>query len=283
MRNSNCNYCFFLLGSDPLTENLNKKNSLSSFQNDKKPLTGSTGRLDSYITRCRSFGSLLPQQFKKLKVRKAPADIESDDSFGGLEDWDLGLIEHYNPKDASLPRSKKEDRSSQEIISDLESLIVKEEDIQEPPKPPVRRSESLVRKISREASLSAQNVRGNSREPNNLTPPPSPIPKKDEIKKEESRLFLSNLPTQEDGHVEHSSLIRILEEFSIKDKQKQAEDENKNKVEEEMFNRSISNNNFAPAEEVKRTIDSIESFINAEKTNTNKDLNFRPVNGTIVS
>lgn len=195
----------------------------------------------------------------------------------------MGLIEHYNPKDASLPRSKKEERSSQEIISDLESLIVKEEDLQEPPKPPVRRSESLVRKISREASLSAQNMRGNSRERNNVTPPPSPIPKKDEIKKEENRTFLENLPTEEDGHVEHSSLLRILEEFSVKDKQKKAEDEHKNKVEEVMFNKSISNKTFSADEEVKRTINSIESFINAEKTNTNKDLNFRSVHETIVS
>lgn len=251
------------------------------FQNDnKKPLAGSTGKLDSYITRCRSFGSLLPQQFKKLKVRKAPADIESDDSFGALEDWDLGLIEHYNPKNESLPRSKKEEKSNEEIISDLESLIVKEEDIPQPPKPPVRRSESLVRKISREGAQSAQNLRANIRDSGNLTPPPSPVPKQ-----QEERLFIQNLPTEEDGHVEHSSLIKILEQFSIKDKQQKAEDENKNKTEDIFVSKTLTNNNVSAADQVakKRTINSIEDFINAEKVNTNKDLTFRSIDGTVIS
>ncbi|KAG5895141.1 hypothetical protein JTB14_008575 [Gonioctena quinquepunctata] len=88
----------------------------------KKQTTGSTGKLDAYITRCRSFGSIFPQQLKKLRNRKAPAEIESDDSFGGLEDWDLGLLEHYNPKDTSLPRPRKNQRNSKEIMSDIESL-----------------------------------------------------------------------------------------------------------------------------------------------------------------
>lgn len=162
---------------------------------------------------------------------------------------------------------------------------MKEEDTQEAPIPPVRRSESLVRKISREGSQSAQNLRAKNRELKNQTPPPSPVPRKNEIKKEENRLFLENLPTQEDGHVEHSSLIRILEEFSMKDKQKQNEDENANKNEEMMFNKTIPTNSLSPTEELmkKRTINSIEDFIKAEKIGTNRDLNFRPISGTIVS
>lgn len=258
-----------------------EKNPHSTFlENDpKKPLTGSTGKLDSYITRCRSFGSLFPQQFKKLKVRKAPADIESDDSFGVLEDWDLGLIEHYNPKDASLPRPTKDERSNQEIISDLESLIVKEEDLQEAPKPPGRRSESLVRKVSREGAQTAQNLRFHIGDSKNPTPPPSPVPKE-----EENRLFLRNLPNTEDGHVEHSSLIRILEEFSIKDKQKQHE-ANNDKNEDVLINKAVlKNNNTSPADALakKRTINSIKSFIEAEKSNANTDLKY-PINGAIVS
>lgn len=179
-----------------------------------------------------------------------------------------------------MPRSKKEERTSQEIISDLESLIVKEEDTQEAPIPPVRRSESLVRKISREGSQSAQNLRAKNRELKNQTPPPSPTPRK-----EDNRLFLEHLPTQEDGHVEHSSLIRILEEFSMKDKQKQNEDENAIKNEEMMINKTIPTNSLSPTEELlkKRTINSIEDFIKAEKIGTNRDLNFRPMSGTIVS
>lgn len=269
-------------GSDPLSAEMHTKNSLSSIH-DKKSFTGSTGKLDSYITRCRSFGSLLPQQLKKLKVRKAPSDIESDDSFGGLEDWDLGLIEHYNPKDASLPRSKKEERSSQEIISDLESLIVKEEDIEAPPKPPVRRSESLLRKISREGSQSAQNLRAITRESKNPTPPPSPL-----AKKEDKKLFLENLPTEENGHIEHSSLIRILEQFSMNDKQIRENNANEDAKQNEQTtsnNNTSNNNNVSPSEELirKRTILSTEYFINAEKNNTNKELNFIPIPEAIVS
>lgn len=207
--------------------------------------------------------------------------MESDDSFGGLEDWDLGLIEHYNPKEASLPRSKKDERSSQEIMSDLESLIVQDEDIREAPKPPVRRSESLVRKVSREGAQSAQNLRANTNNSKNMTPPPSPVPKQ-----REDKLFLQNLPTKEDGHVEHSSLIRILEEFSIKDKQR-TEDQNRQKLEETKMNKTtlINNNKISPAEELVkiRTINSIENFINAEKGNTNKDLHLTPINEAIIS
>ncbi|VEN48386.1 unnamed protein product, partial [Callosobruchus maculatus] len=98
----------------------------------KKSRSGSTGKLDSYITRCRSISSLLPHHLKKVqhppKNRRVShkTDGDSDDSFGGLEDWDLGLIEHYNPKDASLPRPRKNQRDSQEVMAGIEDLIVKD-------------------------------------------------------------------------------------------------------------------------------------------------------------
>ncbi|KAJ8953994.1 hypothetical protein NQ318_004285 [Aromia moschata] len=107
---------------DKKTEAEKSNDSIVSLPESKKAAGagggggGSAGRLDNYITRCRSFGSLFPQQLKKLRTRKAPADIESDDSFGGLEDWDLGLIEHYNPKDASLPRPRKLQRDSKDWV-----------------------------------------------------------------------------------------------------------------------------------------------------------------------
>lgn len=67
---------------------------LSLQQSNPKKLTSSqsTGKLDSYITRCRSFGSIFPQQLKKLRGQKVkPEDhVTSDDSFGPLEDWDVG-------------------------------------------------------------------------------------------------------------------------------------------------------------------------------------------------
>ncbi|XP_049819830.1 uncharacterized protein LOC109605600 isoform X1 [Aethina tumida] len=191
-----------------------KRNSVTSLHETKKLTSAaSTGKLDSYITRCRSFGSLIPQQIMgKLKTRKTPADAESDDSFGALEDWDLRIIEHYNPKDASLPRVRK--LPEKNVLSDIESMIVQEEEIPKPT-PPVRRSESLVKKINRQA----QNVSKRSKDerPESVTPPPSPNSRKVE---RVPQVDVAKLPHMENGVVEHSSLMKILEEFSVKDASK---------------------------------------------------------------
>ncbi|KAJ8943181.1 hypothetical protein NQ314_009812 [Rhamnusium bicolor] len=225
-----------------------------------------------------------------------PADIESDDSFGGLEDWDLGLIEHYNPKDASLPRPRKIQRNSKDMMSDIESLIVKEEDI-EKPKVPIRQSESLVKKINREASEVAHkrsseilNKVSDAQKldtSKNTTPPPSPVPKPQE------RLFLQNLPTKEDGKVEHSSLMRILEQFSIRDKQDSLENEslqeindNVIKVDENSTKNNSNQSSLTPSLlefEKNIAVNSIEDFINAEKINTDTDLNFGKYNVNVIS
>nr|XP_023015603.1 serine/threonine-protein kinase CST20-like isoform X2 [Leptinotarsa decemlineata] len=259
-------------GPSSLKINSNKRNTSETClpTDSKKPTSGSTGKLDAYITRCRSFGSIFPQQLKKLRSRKAPAEIESDDSFGGLEDWDLGLLEHYNPKDASLPRPRKTQRNSKEIISDIESLIVAEEDI-EKPKPPVRRSESLVKKINRENAQTAlkrsTELLCNKSEPcHSPTPPPSPNPG--------PKIVAANLPTEADGQVEHSSLMRILEQFSMKDKQNNDEAP---KAEEVALKSTISSNqsSLTPSLlefEKNITVNSMEDFINAEKLNTDRDL-----------
>lgn len=271
-------------------------NSLVSLPAEgKKGTTGSTGRLDNYITRCRSFGSLLPQQLKKLRSRKAPADVESDDSFGGLEDWDLGLIEHYNPKDASLPRPRKVQRNSKDVMADVESLIVAEEEIEKSkpkPKPPVRRSESLVKKINREGAESAlKRSKETLNEPSiprteskSVTPPPSPTSEP----KPQERLFLSNLPTQEDGKVEHSSLMKILEQFSMRDKQEVDPDVNENSVKhDESSTKNNSNqSSLTPSLlefEKNIAVNPVEDFIAAEKLNMEKDMNFGKQNPTAVS
>lgn len=276
------------------TDGEKSNNSLVSLPTEgKKVTTGSTGRLDNYITRCRSFGSLLPQQLKKLRSRKAPADVESDDSFGALEDWDLGLIEHYNPKDASLPRPRKVQRNSKDVMADIENLIVAEEAIEKAkPKPPVRRSESLVKKINREGAKSAlkrsKEVLTDSpvqrTESKSVTPPPSPTPEP----KPQERLFPSNLPTQEDGKVEHSSLMKILEQFSIRDKQGAESDPNDNSVKQEE-NSTKNNSNQSSLTpsllefEKNITTSPVEEFIAAEKLNTENDLNFGKQTPTVVS
>ncbi|XP_018566725.1 uncharacterized protein LOC108907490 isoform X2 [Anoplophora glabripennis] len=276
------------------TDGEKSNNSLVSLPIEgKKAAAGSTGRLDNYITRCRSFGSLLPQQLKKLRARKAPADVESDDSFGALEDWDLGLIEHYNPKDASLPRPRKVQRNSKDAMADIENLIVTEEDLEKvKPKPPVRRSESLVKKINREGAESALKRSKDAlaeplvqrTESKSVTPPPSPTLEPEP----QERLFISNLPTQEDGKVEHSSLMRILEQFSIRDKQGADADLNDNNVrhDESSTKNNSNQSSLTPSLlEFEKNINTnpVEEFIAAEKLNTEKDLNFAKQTPTAVS
>lgn len=51
------------------------------------------------------------------------------------------------------------------------------------------------------------------------TPPPSPTPKAEDV-------FLTNLPTEENGQVEHSSLMKILQQYSLMDKNSNSEDVN---------------------------------------------------------
>lgn len=163
----------------------------------KKSTNAAGGKLENYMTRCRSFGSLLNN---KLKTPKAPVDIESDDSFGGLEDWDLGILEHYNPKDASLPRPRKL-KTDKDIISDIEKLIVPDEELEiVVPVRPVRRSGSSIKKKKIEQVE---------------TPPPSPQLKADD---NAPLIPADKYSTHEDdSKVEHSKLMRILQEYSVKD------------------------------------------------------------------
>ena len=60
----------------------------------KSPGRGSLAveKLETCVKRCRSFGAFKPEQ---QKLKNAPRlSSESDDSFDGLEDWDLRVIEH---------------------------------------------------------------------------------------------------------------------------------------------------------------------------------------------
>jgi len=243
----------------------NSANSLPGEVKKAANGNGTTGKLENYMTRCRSFGSLLNN---KLKTSKEPADIESDDSFGGLEDWDLGILEHYNPKDASLPRPRKP-RTDTDMVSDIEKLIVPEEDFEVvPPVRPVRRSESLIKRMNREATEAAVKRSDNNTDtgkdtPLSITPPPSP-----QSRDEEDNVPLipvGSLPTQdEEGHVEHSSLMRILQEFSIKDAQKRnGEEDSPDKVPPYNTRMAPYTN---PASLNKRTVSNVTAnFINAEK------------------
>lgn len=169
--------------------------SANSLPGEVKKSSNTGGKLENYMTRCRSFGSLLNN---KLKSPKIPADVESDDSFGGLEDWDLGILEHYNPKDASLPRPRKL-KNDKDVISDIEKLIVPDEELEVvPPIRPLRRSESLLKKELVETIDS-----------------PTPHLKADD---DVPLIPVEQYAVRDDGgNVEHSSLMRILQEYSVKD------------------------------------------------------------------
>lgn len=257
----------------------------------------SKGKLGTYMTRCRSFGSLFPQNIaNKLKTRKVPADIESDDSFGPLEDWDLRIIEHYNPKDASLPRPRKPEKPKSDVLSDVECLIVSNEEASRPI-PPVRRSESLLKKLNRKASETAAKRQSSellnqqnslSREsgkdtPMSITPPPSPEPRiSDPIVP-----VINYQPRNEEGKVEHSNLLKILEDFSIKDKKKEQRIEEESiphidEVEEDkvVSEKSSDFPSLTPSlvEFEKNMTNAVEDFINTERTFVEKDLHFGKFN-----
>ncbi|GJQ68231.1 hypothetical protein Trydic_g16851 [Trypoxylus dichotomus] len=249
------------------------RKSVHSLPGETKKLSAFSDKRD-YITRCRSFGSSLPQLLlHKLSNAKAPlAEIESDDSFGGLDDWDLKFIEHYNPKDSSLPRKTKPQRSEQEVLNDIESLIVNDEEI-EPPKPPIRRQESLVKKINRTAAETAHQ-RSNEIEvpstgkdtPISLTPPPSPT--EDIIQKPFPPVSLADLPTKdEDGKVEHSSLMRILQEFSTKKAQEG------NDIEAKVVSDNIEVTSTPPL--CSPILNSVNDFLDAERSGVARENQFK--------
>lgn len=260
----------------------------------RKSASSSTGKLENYMTRCRSFGSLLPQQFlDKFKPRKIQPDVESDDSFGPLEDWDLRILEHYNPKDASLPRPPKPSQKTEKnVLSDIENLVVSNEEATRPV-PPVR-SESLLKKLNRKASETA-NVRKSNEllndvaTPTSITPPPSPEPKRvsklpavtPEVPRAKPDLTTKN----QQGAVEHSSLLKILEDYSIKEKQTKHpfddepiplidEDVDEDRLVEDKVSSNFSSLTPSLVEFEKTMTNAVEDFINTERSCASKDLHF---------
>ncbi|PNF42706.1 hypothetical protein B7P43_G14171 [Cryptotermes secundus] len=60
-------------------------------------------KIENCVRRCKSFGAFKPEQ---LKLKSAPRySSESDDSFDGLDDWDLRVIEHCDAHEDSPPHT----------------------------------------------------------------------------------------------------------------------------------------------------------------------------------
>ncbi|XP_046604453.1 uncharacterized protein LOC124297450 [Neodiprion virginianus] len=63
-----------------------------------------TERLEQYMTRCRSFGSLQPQEIlEKLTAHGEQNESSEEDDWDGLDDWDLGTVEYHDPSDERPP------------------------------------------------------------------------------------------------------------------------------------------------------------------------------------
>ncbi|CAH0547294.1 unnamed protein product [Brassicogethes aeneus] len=246
------------------------RNSITSLSESKKQ---SSTKLDNYITRCRSFGSIFPQQImEKLKTSKKIAEIESDDSFGPLEDWDLKIIEHYNPKDASLPRTRK--IPGKNVLAELEGMIVQEEDIANPI-PPARKTESILKNNKMQTQTLSKSYKDNmSKESNekSLVKPPSTL----EVKKSEI-LPSTNRPSNTEGADEHSTLMKILEKFSMKSVLDDEtiphidDDEDDVKLMQSQYKQGYVQNG-AVSPNIQNTVKEIDMFIQSEASNTAAEL-----------
>ncbi|KAF5278140.1 hypothetical protein FQR65_LT03656 [Abscondita terminalis] len=203
-----------LTEKDPSRKKNLSTSSLPNYTELKFSVANSDASTLKYIdSSVSTSANSLPGEVKNLqtvvlKTAKVAVDIESDDSFGGLEEWDLGILEHYNPKDASLPRPRKL-KSDKDIISDIEKLIVPDEEPEiVAPVRPLRRSESLLKKQQTEQSA---------------TPPPSP-----QLRVDDNTPLISGdkySTYEDDGKVEHSKLMRILQEYSVKEATTKLENE----------------------------------------------------------
>ncbi|PSN41035.1 hypothetical protein C0J52_17732 [Blattella germanica] len=101
-----------------------KSSGLSSF-------SGATvEKIENCVRRCRSFGAFKPEP---LKIKTPPMNgrhsSESDDSFDGLDDWDLRVIEHceaheISPVQTMLPpqRQRKSNCTYYDILDGKEPL-----------------------------------------------------------------------------------------------------------------------------------------------------------------
>lgn len=175
------------------------------------PRRSITTDLDAYLSRAKSIGSLIPSVLQRLSTNKAPlAEIESDDSLNSInstenmDNWNgLNMLEHYEPRESSLPRPSR--KTEAEMVADLENMMVTEEEavrveeeakIQKPtpPKPPARKSETMLKKMHKDIKSS------------NRTPPSTP----EEQNKRMSQTIEQSL---RDNDSDHSPLMKILNNF----------------------------------------------------------------------
>lgn len=83
--------------------------SVTSLPTEGKTFLSATtaARLENYMLRCKSFGSLPPKQLLEKLQNEMDFASESDDSWEGLDDWDMEVLEHNAIRHSPVvPRSR---------------------------------------------------------------------------------------------------------------------------------------------------------------------------------
>ncbi|KAK6628974.1 hypothetical protein RUM43_002791 [Polyplax serrata] len=172
--------------------------------------------LETYMKRCRSFGSLKPQQLlEKLEEfnKTQRSASESSDSWCGLDEWDLGVIEHCVPSTVTPGRTAK---GTNQNNRQRQVRLTVPQHAGKPKKESAEKSDKAdeTRRVrvplewflngsSRVPALTCGPAEFDGRREKTRTPPPSPEtdaslePRKESIKNEE----------------EHSSLLKILGQY----------------------------------------------------------------------
>lgn len=112
------NYEELTIKSHPLKGTLQNPNpkkkpsrhiSITSLPTEGKSFLSATtaARLENYMLRCKSFGSLPPKQLLEKLQNEMDFASESDDSWEGLDDWDMEVLEHNSIQHSPvIPRSR---------------------------------------------------------------------------------------------------------------------------------------------------------------------------------
>lgn len=153
-------------------------------------------RLEAYMRRCKSFTSLKPQQLlEKLEEINNKQESESSDSWSGLDDWDLGVIEYCDATEPPpfVPKSQLGSKRPSRVF-ELGLPSDRSEGNSFPPTPPPLRREVSLSDNTFDKPHAASDW--NSAPLISNTPPPTP---------EESD------PAKPDD--DHSVLVRKLSKY----------------------------------------------------------------------
>lgn len=169
-------------------------------------------RLEAYMRRCKSFGSLKPQQLlEKLEEITNKEGSESSDSWSGLDDWDLDVIEYCDAETCEPPLVPKSRLTSKQgsRVFELGPPVDQAEAVSIPPTPPVLRREISQSDTTfdkpESTALDWFSTPDIPSIPKLKTPPPTP--EDSDVDKEKWR------EKEADDDDPHSTLLKILSKY----------------------------------------------------------------------